>query len=179
MGGQRGFGSQRGLRMDVQRELFENQPDISRMFSQDLIDAVDGRRAVGALKIGELDQGDLGIGGTLHWCAIDGDGHCLVQHRGRLFHASFQSGTNRRRVLAFAQLASHHRSQAPAAAATRIFDAAFGNMHGASAGAPFRPQQIQQSFFLLGGKAGLVQAGEFPDGFPFVGFLGEGGDRDQ
>ena len=87
----------------------------------------------------------------------------------------FQSGADGCRGFAFAQLARNHCGQAPAAAASWIFHTALGDMHGATASAAFRPQQVQQGPLLFWRKVALIQAGKLGNFQPGVRRLGERG----
>src|SRR6202035_4062598 len=114
--------------MILERELFEDQLHVFRKFLNDLRGFDGGLRAVGALEVGELDDGYLGVGWSFKRSVADGQFHGRFENRGRLFGVFIELRANHLFGFARGGGANREGGQTAAEATRWIFYAAFSDL---------------------------------------------------
>lgn len=180
VGGEAGLGSEAGLAVGIEGKLFVDQADVFRKGLEGGFQMANCLDAVGALEIGEFDEGDAGVFRSTGGGAIDVDGYGIEEGAiavGGSLHLrrGFESLAD---VLAGFGCGDGFVGERLAGAAGGVFDAALGELHGAATRAAEFAKNFEDFRFLGGGEAGEVHAGKIGGGFPILGEK-EGGEEEE
>jgi len=170
MSGNGSLGRKGGLRMCFKRELFEDELDFARVGLHHGIDFADRERAVRALKVGKLDQGDRGVLGAANRRTGGGDGDRIFEYFGTLRTLSplGSFGGLDRVVFIFprAKCVTHGGGDAFAPGARGVFHSTLGNLHGTAAGAIVGAKEAPEGAGFQLGEAGEIHARQVDHGLP-------------